>query len=319
MDARSKTQGKQVEESLRDIIIFANAVAGSGRGKAIAARIGDALAVAGYVARLVLEPPQSVPAEVLRGTAPARCVIVIGGDGTLRLVAQQMLRAFGPEQMPPLLVVPLGTANLMAAHLHIEWHEATAPADILAAIEAMNVVWLDAATANGQLFLLTAGAGVDGQVIHELDRRRIGPIDMTSYAMPLAMAMQHYHYPPVRVEVDGAAVFGPEPGMVFIANVPEYGLGFPILPQAKSDDGLLDVCVLPCANGGELLDLLLAAASGEHLQMEGVAYRAGRHIRVTADDPIPLQIDGEAGGFTPLEVELLTYRVPFIVPRRKFE
>jgi len=40
----------------------------------------------------------------------------------------------------------------------------------------------------------------------------------------------------------------------------------------------------------------------------------GVHVRVDADEPIPVQVDGEAGGFTPLEVELLPVKVPFIVP-----
>ena len=65
---------------------------------------------------------------------------------------------------------------------------------------------------------------------------------------------------------------------------------------------------------GEFLDLLLIAAAGQHLEMEGARYLQGVNIRVTAAEPVPVQLDGEAGGFTPLEVELLPTKVGFIVP-----
>jgi diacylglycerol kinase family enzyme len=297
-----------------EVLLFANSIAGRGRGKAIAARISDALANAGYGVRAFLDPPQQIPLDRIRAGQPALAAIVIGGDGTLRNVAELLLKAFEPDQLPPLLVVPLGTANLMAKHLRIDWRGSTAAAGIVAAIAARKIVHLDAARANGHLFLLMAGAGLDGRIIHELDRVRVGPIDLTSYVLPVAMAMRNYTFPSIRVQVDGNLIFGPAPGMAFIANAPEYGIGFAILPGAQSKDGLLDVCVLPCNSRAQILDLLLRAAAGEHLDVEGAQYLRGTHIRVDADEPVPVQLDGEAAGFTPLEIELLRVKVPFIVP-----
>ncbi len=48
--------------------------------------------------------------------------------------------------------------------------------------------------------------------------------------------------------------------------------------------------------------------------MEGVAYVKGKHIRVESSEPIPVQLDGDAAGHTPLVIDLLPSRVPFIVP-----
>ncbi len=298
---------------MEDVIVFANAIAGLGRGKAIASQLADALGAAGLGVRLFFDPPATIPAEQLPNPANTRAVIAIGGDGTLRNVTQRLMDTLGPGNIPPILVVPLGTANLMAHHLHLDWGESPSAASIVEAIQHRKTVQLDAARANGQLFLVTAGVGMDGHIIHELDRVRSGPIDLTSYAFPLALAMQKFTYPSVTVEVDGQHMFGPQPGMVFIANAPEYGTGFSILPDARSNDGLLDICVLPCKNRGQFFDLALAAASGEHLKLEDAQYRRGVRMSVRAEEPIPLQIDGEAGGFTPLEVELLPVRVPFIV------
>jgi diacylglycerol kinase family enzyme len=99
-----------------------------------------------------------------------------------------------------------------------------------------------------------------------------------------------------------------------VGNIAEYGTGFPILPHARSDDGLLDVCAMPCNSPTDLVDLFLKAAAGEHLAMEGVVYVKGKDVRVDAAEPVPVQLDGDEGGHTPLEIDLLPVKVPFIVP-----
>jgi diacylglycerol kinase (ATP) len=153
-------------------------------------------------------------------------------------------------------------------------------------------------------------------VIHELDRLRTGPIDLVSYALPAALALQGYTYAPIDVELDGRPVFGPAPALAFIGNVPEYGTGFPVLPHARSDDGVLDVCVLPCRSRADLVHILLSAITGEHVRGEGVIYTTATQVRITSKHEVPVQIDGEASGHTPLVIEMLESRVPFIVPER---
>ena len=158
-----------------------------------------------------------------------------------------------------------------------------------------------------------AGVGIDAHIIHELDRTRTGPIDITSYALPAALALQSYAYSPIDVEVDGQVVFGPTPGLAFVGNVAEYGTGFPVLPMAKSDDGVLDVCVLPCASRVDLLKLAMLVATGDHLRAEGVIYTTGKKVRISANDEVPVQIDGDPSGHLPLEIEMLAHRIPFVV------
>jgi diacylglycerol kinase family enzyme len=58
----------------------------------------------------------------------------------------------------------------------------------------------------------------------------------------------------------------------------------------------------------------LLAASGEHLTGEGAIYTKGKRVQIDAAEPVPVQIDGEAAGHTPLRCDLLPVRLPFIVP-----
>jgi diacylglycerol kinase (ATP) len=298
--------------SVQTVLIFANPIAGQGRGKRIAAALQTILYATGFDARVFLDRPEDITRETLGATDRPAAAISIGGDGTLRGVVQRLIELFPPDSIPPIVVVPLGTANLMSKHLGVDWSERKLQRDLPAAIQAQNIKLLDAATANGKLFLLMAGVGIDAHIVHELDRVRTGPIDITSYALPAAMAFQSYSYSPVEVEIDGRGIFGPAPALVFAGNVAQYGTGFPVLPLAKSDDGLLDVCVLPCASRVELLQLALLVATGDHLRAEGVIYTTAKTIRITSANEMPVQVDGEPGGHLPLDIAMLPRQIPFL-------
>jgi len=291
------------------VLIFANPIAGSGRGRTIANKLRARLTARRVDVEIFFDRISEIdPARVKR--EPILAAITVGGDGTLRGVAEFLLQTLGPEQIPPLVVVPLGTANLMRQHLHLDWNAA----EIDRAIDQRRIVHLDAARANGQLFLLIAGVGIDGAIVHALDRIRSGPINKLSYLLPAALALKDYTFPAMSVELDGKQIFSHAPALTFVGNVPEYGTGFPILPDAQSDDGLLDVCVLPCKNPQKLIEIALRSVASEHTQMPGVVCGKGKHVRVHTDAPVPVQLDGDPGGHTPLEIELLPHRLPFIVP-----
>jgi diacylglycerol kinase (ATP) len=210
--------------------------------------------------------------------------------------------------------VPMGTANLMGRHLGIAWDAHQMPQQVVEAVRRRRIVELDAATTRDGIFLLMAGVGFDAHVVHELNRVRSGPISLATYVLPMLRAVFQYDFPKITVGVDGNVIFNDAPAIAMVGNVAEYGTGFPMLPHACSTDGLLDVCIMPCSSRRDLLRLALAAAAGEHLREEGVVYIKGRHVRVDSPVPVAVQVDGEAAGTTPVEMDLLPWKIPFIVP-----
>jgi YegS/Rv2252/BmrU family lipid kinase len=300
---------------MQDVLIFANPIAGRGRGGAIAQAIAQRLAQQQYGVRTFVQSADCVDLGQYCATGRVRAVVVIGGDGTLRTAAQSLLDACGAAA-PPLLLVPMGTANLMGKHLGIEWEQSNLADQVAAAITHRHVVYLDAARANGRLFLLMAGIGIDAGIVHELQRMRRGPINLLSYALPALKVATQYNYPPLTVSVNGRPIFGPQPAIAFVGNIPEYGTGFAVLPYARSDDRVLDVCVLPCRSRSELVNLLLHAAAGEHVAMEGVIYVKATDVALDSPQRVPVQVDGDAAGFTPLQIQLSDHRVGYIVPVR---
>src|SRR5438552_3699048 len=138
----------------KTVLIFANPIAGRGKGRAIADRLTKRLRREHFDVQEVFERPDRVADDDLPGGI--RAAIAIGGDGTVRGVARRLLGRFG-EKTPPTLVIPMGTANLLGRHLGTLWHDRELAENAARAIHEMRTLRLDAASANGELFLLMAG------------------------------------------------------------------------------------------------------------------------------------------------------------------
>ena len=229
-----------------------------------------------------------------------------------------LYRSCPADAIPPILVVPLGTANLMGKHLGMDWQEENFAEHAVRAIQRRQIVHLQMSPkANAKLF------SADGRRWHRCGNSSTNWIESAagrsifwSYALPAALGARRItRIPALSVEADGELVFpvGPRYTLGWQHCRIWHRLPDPCRMQ-KSDDGLLDLCVMPCANRREALDLALRAAASEHLQVEGVIYRNAKQIRIKTIEPVPIQLDGDSAGYTPLEVKLLPVRMPFIVP-----
>jgi diacylglycerol kinase (ATP) len=63
-----------------------------------------------------------------------------------------------------------------------------------------------------------------------------------------------------------------------------------------------------------LVQHFLRAAAGEHLDTPGVVYVQGKEIQIESTRPLPVQLDGDPAGYTPVQIDLLPTRLAFIVP-----
>ena len=293
----------------RRVMIFANPIAGRGRGERMAQEIQTRLKADGYDTQLFLKKAADVPADEV--SAPCRAMVIIGGDGTLRATLQRVLDA---GKLPPVIPVPLGTANMMAKYLNINFTDEDLAPRVAAAVASPRFRPLEAGRANGKMFIQVAGVGFDACLVQYLDERRRGPITPFSYTMPALLALRDFHPHRIHVVCNGVEVFPEQPGMALVGNIPQYGAGFPVLVNAQADDNLLDLFVVPVRSRIELIKMFLTAASGEHLRAEGVVYLKGTHFQISAPQPVPLQIDGDPAGTTPVSIDLLPVKIPFIVP-----
>ena len=300
---------------MKQTLIFANPISGLGKGLAMARRLDRCFRRLGMRPQVILDKADRADLPPLDEIESA---ISIGGDGTLREVAQRLVieaQTAGLNELPfPMAIVPMGTANLMALHTGNNWRDDRLETDLPAALRRGQTRLVDVARTQRGIFLIMVGVGVDGELIHHLARKRTGPISVLAYLWPAMQTFWGYTFPEISVMVDGRPVFPMQSGLVFVGNAREYGTGFPLLTHAHSDDGLLDVLVLPAKSRRRLLRLVMAMIAGGHEREEGAVYLRGKHVEIRSPHPVAVQIDGEAAGFTPVTVDLLPMQVPFIVP-----
>src|SRR4051794_23852249 len=115
------------------VLIFANPIAGRGAGREIAERIAARLTREEMEPLLVLDHPEAMEDDEL--PLDTRAAIAIGGDGTIRGVARRLYERFR-DRVPPILVVPMGTANLLGQHLGISWTNRELASKVAAALKA---------------------------------------------------------------------------------------------------------------------------------------------------------------------------------------
>ena len=264
--------------------------------------------------------------------AGARMVVAAGGDGTVRACAQ----ALAGTQVP-LAIVPLGTANLAARALGIPsriggslatafgGHErridlavaeaAAADAAATATGGAGGVCGAGAAGGAGRLtFAAMAGIGLDAEVVAATPRllkRRAGWL---AYA---AAGVAHLPGRGERftVRLDDNEPLARRARCIVVGNAGLLPGGFRLLPQARLDDGLLDVGILAPVGPGGWLRVAHRVLTGNGRDGRQLERHQARRVEIRAETELPREIDGEV--ITPgrsLTVTLLrralTVRVP---------
>jgi YegS/Rv2252/BmrU family lipid kinase len=211
-------------------------------------------------------------------------VVAVGGDGTINRVLNGII---GSQAI--LGIIPAGTGNGFARELGLPLR----PEEACEVLVEGRMKWIDVGRANGKYFLGTAGIGFDA-LIAKVAGERLGLLrGMWLYFF--AGALMFYRFTPQLLSVGiDSEVIEVSPLVVAIANTRRYGGRALIAPNAKPDDGLLDVCVIQNMSAARLLRHLPKLFTGQHIRLSEVAVYRGRSIAIDAPKPIPVHIDGEA-------------------------
>ena len=226
--------------------------------------------------------------------AGAEVLFVCGGDGTVMAAAAALA---GTDTA--LAVIPSGTGNLLALNLRL-------PTDVVSAVRIATRGArrnIDLGEADGRLFAVAAGIGLDAQILAETPRRAKHRLGWPAYA---ASALRHLGGPrfPAKVSLDGGTPIEREVRSVLVANVGRLPGGINLLPEAVADDGLLDVALIAPRRLHDWARLLTSLI-GRHPAGGRLETFRARRVDITASEPQPREMDGE-----PLAPgELLTVRI----------
>jgi len=260
-----------------------------------------------------------VPLEVVRTGEPhegesiarravqqgRRRLIAAGGDGSVNDVVNGVMGAgLADTREVTLAVAPTGTGNDWARSLGI----GRDPADVAAAIAGCRTMLHDVGVVDypgsgrsRRWFINVAGAGYDAHMTASLPR----PIPSALTYLRVAISgLVSYRAPRFRVDADGARIDGPML-LVFAANAQYCGNRMHVAPVARMDDGLLDVVMVQELGLLAVLPKLAKLYRGTILADPAVRHLRAARVRIEADPPAGVQVDGQLAGSTPAEFSLL--------------
>ena len=261
----------------------------------------------------------------------ADVILLFGGDGTIHRHLGQLV-SLGL----PVLIVPAGSGNDFATSLGLgrvraslsAWTKFLADASNVRAIDLGVITQLgQESTRDSRLairyYCCVAGVGIDAAVAERANRMPRWLRGNGGYALSLLPAMFTFAAFPLKIQVPSDVPGTPgqwttrsdKPTLIAaFANTPLYGGGMKIAPQAKMDDGLLDVCAVGAVHPVKLFAVFPTVYAGRHLGIKEVEYFQAARLRVETDHPMEVYADGEFVCRTPIEVAIQSAAMRVIVP-----
>jgi len=180
-------------------------------------------------------------------------------------------------------------------------------------IEGSNTRFLDLPSANGRRFVQLAGVGLDAQVVKETSlasKRSLGPLSYLISAAQIAARQ------PPKLYIESESGLVGEGSFVLIGNGRLYGGLFPFFKRAIVDDGLFDVVVFKRLGYLEIIKYLQDVIFSSEIRVPEIEYFQTRRLRVTSDQDVPLELDGELADTCPVEflIQQKALRVLTAVP-----
>lgn len=250
-------------------------------------------------------------ARTMAARAPALgydLVVVAGGDGTVNEVVNGLAGT-----QTALGLVPLGTGNVLGSYLGLP------PGDVAAACRGIAeglVRSIDLGRVNGRYFVTMAGIGLDAQVAADTDSRWkswLGKLAFVGQFMDTLVSLRPWH---CSLAVDGEKLEDDLWG-AFVCNTAQYAWRVRLVPEAREDDGMLDVVIIHKCRRNELqlcANAVFFAGEPAHKQPH-MRVLQGREVRLEATPPAPWQVDGEVAGKTPIVCDVAPGVLQLVVPQ----
>lgn len=283
-----------------------------------------------WVPTTVSDPGTGQAAQALADGAAL--VIAAGGDGTVRAVAAGMAHS-----NVPMAVLPFGTGNLLARNLSIPTDDLQEAVDIAffgLELEA-DLGWirvsdveeeselppegslipeprLEALQKQGILtpsndeyaFLVISGQGWDAEIMAGTSSVLKKHVGWGAYVLAGAQSLRAPQTK-ARVKLDGNKQYTVMSRSLLFANCSTLMAGVVLVPEAKIDDGLIDVTILDAKAGligwMDLFSKILVQGVGMRPELlpgttGNLAFKKAKIAHTTADTPQPIQVDGDAIG-----------------------
>lgn len=279
-----------------------NPAAGRGRAARAESEIARLLADHGHSAQFVHSKSSGDAREQARCAALQGfpCVAALGGDGLFHhvvngIVGTDCVAAFFPAGNGDDIAEGLGIPDdpIQAAELFLR----TAP-------RSVDVVRVRFADGRGTYFVGAGGMGLDAEAALQANTRFRRWPGVLRYLAGALWTFGHESSFSLHAEIDGATWSG-KAILAAVANSPCYGSGIRIAPEARMDDGVLNIVLVEEVGWLRLLHGLAILVTNRELKFEEIKRFPARRVRLEANRNVRVHGDGEQLGESPVEFEIL--------------
>ncbi len=279
----------------------------------------EVLVPRGLTHRLVTLPgsrnvEQAVRRQVARALREGcRRIVAAGGDGTVALVAQSLVRRRGLTPSASLGIIPAGTTNLLARELGIPLELDQA---ITVVAEAGRAAELDAILVGRRYVFTQVGIGPDAIMIRDTSSEKRKKMGRLAYMLTYARGALRFRPRWFTLQIDGKTVHE-HAWQIVIANVGSVGAPpFTWGPRIDPTDGVVDLVVLDVDRLRDFGKVVWRALTNRHRRDENTRfYRVRERAVVDTRRPVLAQGDGEIIGPTPVSVRIVPSALRVLVAR----
>lgn len=280
-----------LKQSMQDICVIVNPAARSERARRAIGQIESFTRHAMVCTTSCRGEAETIARNAVR--EGFRKIVAAGGDGTVNEVVNGIA-----DSDVALGLLPLGTVNVFATELGLPSSDLENCWDI---IERGYVRSVDLPRANETHFVQLAGIGLDAQAVKETSmtlKRNFGPL---SYLLSAAQIASRR---PPKLFIESDDTQSTEGSFVLVGNGRLYGGPFPFFKQASVDDGLFDVLVFKHLSYLEIVGYLHDVIFRSEIRTRDVEYFQTRALRVSADEEVPVEVDGELTTACPVQFSI---------------
>jgi diacylglycerol kinase (ATP) len=306
-----------VSNSIHEALLIFNPTAGRSRGvrPGTLERARKALAGQGIESELApTDGPGSAPELARRAVRDRRqMVIVCGGDGTLNEVVNGLAGS-----TVPLALLPAGTANVFAKELGLPWDIEKAasliPGSRFRRI-ALGHVKAAELEKEGRYFLSLAGAGPDGAIVRAVNQALKDSTGTFAFWLEGFGQLASYKFPRFRVKFDNKSADGT---LIITGRTKHYGGPLQITTRADLYGNDFELMVCSTTSRWKYLSYvpLLLAGRLRHARDIRFVRTTALHCEPIDNEPIWVQVDGEAAGRLPAEFRIVADALTLAIPAK---
>jgi len=242
--------------------------------------------------------------KVLLESQGKREIWILGGDGTLNYVVNEL------GDFPAICsIVSGGTGNDTVKSLHgiTDFEEQVAIA------LTGKVKYYDLGVCNNRLFVNGVGIGFDGRVVENMVRKGKDKRSHLAYLFTVLKLLAGYREQILEYTIDDVQhrerLF-----LLTVSNGTTFGGGFVINPDAKTDDGLLDICTIDKIHPLSRFKHVPKLKDGSHAKLKIVHFHQARAITIEGNEKVVAHMDGEFIGSPPFNIRIADQKLALRVP-----